>query len=147
MPEYAFEALTSAGQRNTGTLTANSEREAAGQLDARGLFPLRITPAQPGNQRFGFSVGRRFKGRFMATFYSQLADLLHSGVPLLRSIVVLERQAQTTNPAFAALLREVRAKLAEGTGLAQAMAAYPQAFNELAVSMVRAGQEGGFLED
>ena len=45
------------------------------------------------------------------------------------------------------MLREVRARVADGTGLAEAMAQHPRAFNELAVSMVRAGQEGGFLED
>ena len=41
----------------------------------------------------------------------------------------------------------MRAKVADGTGLAQAMGQHPKVFNELAVSMVRAGQEGGFLED
>ena len=45
------------------------------------------------------------------------------------------------------MLRDVRSKVADGTGLAQAMGAHPRVFNELAVSMVRAGQEGGFLED
>jgi general secretion pathway protein F/type IV pilus assembly protein PilC len=45
------------------------------------------------------------------------------------------------------ILREVRAKVADGTGLSEAMAAHPRAFGELAVSMVKAGQEGGFLED
>jgi general secretion pathway protein F/type IV pilus assembly protein PilC len=45
------------------------------------------------------------------------------------------------------VLREVRAKVADGTSLAEAMAQHPRAFNELAISMVRAGQEGGFLED
>src|SRR5262249_51791976 len=44
-------------------------------------------------------------------------------------------------------LREVRGKVADGTGLSQAMAQFPNCFDELAVSMVRAGQEGGFLED
>src|SRR5437868_10277328 len=81
----------------------------------------------------------------MATFYSQLADLLRSGVPLLRSLDILERQS--SQPALSAVLREVRARVADGTSLAEAMAQHPNAFNELAVSMVRAGQEGGFLED
>ena len=45
------------------------------------------------------------------------------------------------------MLREVRADVADGTSLADAMAKHPQVFNELTVSMVRAGQEGGFLED
>jgi general secretion pathway protein F/type IV pilus assembly protein PilC len=81
----------------------------------------------------------------MATFYSQMADLLHAGVTLLRCLEILERQA--SNPRLASTLREVRAKVADGTTLADAMAPYPKAFSELAVSMIRAGQEGGFLEE
>src|SRR2546427_12858294 len=81
----------------------------------------------------------------MATFYSQLADLLRSGVPLLRSLDILERQHN--QPALSEVIREVRAKVADGTSLADALGQHPRAFNELAVSMVRAGQEGGFLED
>ncbi|HEX4590045.1 MAG TPA: type II secretion system F family protein, partial [Gemmataceae bacterium] len=76
---------------------------------------------------------------------SQLADLLHSGVPLLRSLEILERQSSL--PAVGEVLREVRAAVAEGTTMADAMAKHPHVFNELTVSMVRAGQEGGFLED
>jgi general secretion pathway protein F len=64
---------------------------------------------------------------------------------MLRSLELLERQ--TANKRMAAILRDVRMKVADGTGLAQAMAMHPKAFDELAVSMVRAGQEGGFLED
>src|SRR5262249_45360629 len=78
-------------------------------------------------------------------FYSQLADLLQSGVPLLRSLDILEQQS--SSPALAEVIREVRAKVADGTSLADAMREHPRAFDELAVSMVRAGQEGGFLED
>ena len=66
-------------------------------------------------------------------------------MPLLRSLELLERQS--TNTTLAVVLRDVRVKVADGTGLAQAMAVHPKVFNELAVSMVRAGQEGGFLED
>ncbi len=81
----------------------------------------------------------------MVTFFSQLADLLRAGVPLLRCLEILEKQSP--NPNLSEILREVHAKVSDGTTLADAMAAYPKAFNELAISMVRAGQEGGFLED
>src|SRR5437763_16967317 len=143
MPDFNFEAMAGTGQRNNGTLTANSEREAMAMRDARGLFPLRIELAKTAvNVRRG---GRRVGSRQMATFYSQLADLLRSGVPLLRSLEILERQS--ASPALSDILREVHAKVADGTTLADAMGHYPGAFNELSVSMVRAGQEGGFLED
>jgi general secretion pathway protein F len=147
MPDFTFEALAKTGSKSTGTLTANSEREAAIILDGRGLFPLRIAMAK--NQVTGTSGGFRLfggvKGRQLATMYGQLADLLHSGFPLLRSLELLERQS--TNVTLQAVIRDVRARVADGTGLAQSMAFHPRVFNDLAVSMVRAGQEGGFLED
>src|SRR5262249_51246344 len=88
---------------------------------------------------------KKVKGRQLATMYAQLADLLNSGVPLLRCLELMERQS--TNPTLQAVMRDVRAKVADGTGLSQAMGQHPYVFNELAVSMIRAGQEGGFLED
>jgi general secretion pathway protein F/type IV pilus assembly protein PilC len=144
MPEFSYEAIAGTGQRSNGTLTATSEREAMAMLDARGLFPVRIQAAQAaqGGHRWG---RRRVRAKHMAPFYSQLADLLHSGVPLLRSLEILERQ--TSTPALSEVLREVRARVADGTGLAEAMAQHPRAFGELAISMIRAGEEGGFLED
>src|SRR5689334_1789722 len=143
MPDFTFVALAKTGVRNTGTLTAGSEREAAAQLDARGLFPVEVKPARSAAEgsRFRRGVG----GRHLATFYAQLADLLHAGVPLLRALELLERQSP--HPRLKATIKEVRLKVADGTGLAQAMSQHPKVFNELAVSMVRAGQEGGFLED
>jgi general secretion pathway protein F/type IV pilus assembly protein PilC len=142
VPEFAYEALASNGIRSQGVLTANSEREIMSMLDARGLFPVRITVKGSVTKGQG---GRRVSSRHLATFYAQLADLLHSGVPLLRSLDLLERQSAA--PALAEVIREVRARVADGTGLAEAMGQHPKTFNELAVSMVRAGQEGGFLED
>src|SRR5205823_11770199 len=143
MPEFTYDALANTGQRSKGTLTAQSEREVMAMLDARGLFPLHITAVKGAGG--GHRWGRRIKGRVMSTFYSQLADLLRSGVPLLRSLDILERQG--ANPALSEIIREVRAEVAQGTALAEAMAHHPRAFSELAVSMVRAGEEGGFLED
>jgi general secretion pathway protein F/type IV pilus assembly protein PilC len=143
MAEFTYEALARTGQRSSGTLTAASEREALAMLDGRGLMPVRIAAAK--SAAGGHHRARRVRARYMAPFYSQLADLLRSGVPLLRSLDILERQS--SQPVLAEILREVRARVADGTSLADAMGQHPRAFNELVVSMVRAGQEGGFLED
>jgi general secretion pathway protein F len=143
MPDFTYEALAGTGQRTNGTLTAGSEREVVGILDSKGLFPLKIEMSR-GSQRVA-KGGRRVASRHMATFFAQMADLLRAGVPLLRCIEILEKQ--DTNQALSEILREVHAKVADGTTLADTLAQYPRAFNELSVSMVRAGQEGGFLED
>lgn len=144
MPDYNYTAIGSSGTQSTGVLSANTQAEVEAQLGAKGLFPVSITEATPGGggfKLFGGGVG----GRALATFYSQLADLLHSGVPLLRSLELLEKQS--ANKTLQAVIRDVRMKVAEGTGLSQAMGNHPHVFNDLVVSMVRAGQEGGFLED
>src|SRR5947208_16356979 len=113
MPDFVYTALATSGQRSQGSLTASSEREALGMLDARGLFPVSIAAAKGGAT--AHAGGKRIKPRQMATFYSQLADLLHSGVPLLRSLEILERQS--AQAALSAVVREVRAKVADGTSL------------------------------
>jgi general secretion pathway protein F len=143
MPDYSFTALAPSGQRSQGTLTAGSEREALSQLDARGLFPLKIVAADESASRRW--MGKRIKSRVVAHMFSQLADLLRSGVPLLRSLEILERQ--TSQPNLQEVLRDVHMTVSDGTTLSDALAKHPQAFSELAVSMVKAGQEGGFLED
>src|SRR3954454_18534053 len=102
MPEFTYEALAATGTRSQGTLTANSEREVMTMLDARGMFPIRIMASKAVSA--AGRGGRRIKKSLLATFYGQLADLLHSGVPLLRSLELLERQS--TNPALAEVLRE-----------------------------------------
>ncbi|MGL6073658.1 MAG: type II secretion system F family protein [Fimbriiglobus sp.] len=143
MPDFTYTALGKSGDKVSGTITANTDREASSMLDAKGLFPISVKLAgEAGKSRFG---SRGVGGRHLVTFYAQLADLLHAGVPLLRSLELLERQSP--NVRLQGVLREVRAKVADGTGLSQAMAMHPTVFNDLSVSMVRAGQEGGFLED
>ncbi|MCI0638494.1 MAG: type II secretion system F family protein [Gemmataceae bacterium] len=144
MPDFAFTALAQNGQRNQGTLTANSEREVMSMLDSRGMFPLQIDLIKSAATAKGGFRGR-VKARHMANFYSQLANLLRAGVPLLRSLTILEKQS--SQPALSDILREVHIKVADGTMLADAMMQHSGAFTELAVSMVRAGEEGGFLED
>jgi general secretion pathway protein F/type IV pilus assembly protein PilC len=145
VPDFTYEAITATGQKSSGVLTAVSEREVLAMLDAKSLFPVKVAAAKGGSKTTGGKSNLKVKPREMAAFFSQMADLLRSGVPLLRSLELLERQGTDTN--LGAILRAVKAKVADGTTLADAMAEHPRAFNELAVSMVHAGQEGGFLED
>jgi general secretion pathway protein F/type IV pilus assembly protein PilC len=111
-------------------------------LSGQALFPLEVKSHVP---RSAWFRGKRVRGQVMATTYGQLASLLRSGVPLLRSINVLREQ--TSNRALKEVLDDVHAKVEDGATLADAMSEYPRVFGEMAVSMVRAGGEGGFLED
>lgn len=141
MPDFAYTARTMEGARVDGMLSAGSEREAVVALSAKDLFPLTVKAA--GKQVAGESI--KVSSKFITPFYSQLAALLRSGVPLLRSLEVIREQAH--NPPFRAVLQDVEDRVEDGATLAEAMARHPRAFPELATSIVRAGGEGGFLED
>ncbi len=143
MPEFQYTARTGEGDEVVGTITAGSENEALGLLDQRELFPLRV------ENRGGSSLLRRGSGRIkpatLAVTLSQLGDLLQSGVPLLRALELLGKQS--AHAGLSKVLNDVRERVADGTTLDEAMARHPKAFDELTISMVRAGGEGGFLED
>ena len=144
MPDFEYTARNASGAAISGLIAANSPQDALAQLSARQIFPLKIEMAETAKTQQK-QVSRRVPARHLASFYSQLADLLKSGVPLLRSLELLE--GQTRQPALKAVLSEVRASVADGTRLYDAMRVHPKAFSELVCSMVRAGEEGGFLED
>lgn len=142
MPEFAYIARDMTGNRVEGMLAATTEREAIASLSAKDLFPLKVASAERATP-----AGRspRVKARVMATTYNQLSALLRSGVPLLRSIEVIRQQTPHKN--LRIVLDDVYARVQEGATLADAMAKHPRAFGELATSIVRAGGEGGFLEE
>jgi general secretion pathway protein F/type IV pilus assembly protein PilC len=143
MPEFAYVARTAAGQRVEGVLSAGTQREALASLSAKDLFPLQIRAA--GGAKATKSRGLKVRPQAMAQFYIELASLLRSGVPLLRSLEVLGKQS--SNPNLHTIVDDLHARVTEGDSLADAMARHPRAFNELSRSIVRAGGEGGFLEE
>lgn len=144
MPEFQYTAREMSGQQVDGILTAATEKEALASLVSQQLFPIRVGLADS-SKKAAKQVGRRVPPKYLSIFYSQLADLLKSGVPLLRSLELLSKQS--THPALKVVLADVRDNVAEGNRLYDSMKAHPKAFSPLMVSMVRAGEEGGFLED
>ena len=144
MPDFKYSARELTGKAVTGTLTAASEKDALASLAAKSLFPLNVTLTDQSKQQ-SQTGSRRVPSRYLTMFYNQLADLLKSGVPLLRSLQLLEDQS--SNAALKYVIQDVREQVADGTRLNESMRRHPKAFNFLTVSMVKAGEEGGFLED
>lgn len=144
MPEFAYIARNQQGVKVSGTVSAQSEREAITLLSSQALFPVSVSsqePKGPTSLRFG----RRVSGQLMAQTYAQMAALLRSGVPLLKSLKVLREQS--SNATLKEVLDDVAARVEDGDTLAEAMARHQRIFGEMGINMVRAGGEGGFLED
>ena len=144
MAEFRYVARELSGLQVEGTVSAASEREALGSLAAKNLFPVSINMADSAKAHHA-NKRRRVPARILTVFYTQLADLLRAGVPLLRSLDLLVKQ--TRQMTLKLVVQEVRDQVADGTRLAEALRQHPTVFNELTISMVRAGEEGSFLEE
>lgn len=146
MPEFQYIARDLQGSRFSGALSAASERDAVAQLTQKSLFPVEIKvgteSSGPALNVFG---SKRVGGHVLANFYGQLAALLRSGVPLLRSLRLL--RDQSSNVRLKEVLSDVHERVEDGSSLAVAMRRHPKVFRKMTSSMVDAGTEGGFLED
>ena len=146
MPEFAYTARSVQGQDSSGVISAGSRREAIALLAQKSLFALQVeAQAVAGERKLRFSLRRRVKTDVLADMFTQLSDLLSNGVPLLDSLSILSQQA--VDQRLAVVLADVCSQVADGTSLETAMAEHPNVFSPLAISMVRAGLEGAFLEE
>src|SRR6266851_649541 len=166
MPRFTYIALDSRGQESTGLVEAASTNEAIGQLRQAGYFPTNVYEEGKGGGRDGKATKRaakaarvsqprerkgivlfqrkKVKPKILMIFTRQLATLIDSGLPLLRSLNVLAKQERD------AVLKRTINKLADGVQggntFSDALALHPKIFNDLYVNMVKAGELGGVLE-
>ncbi len=144
MPSFTYKAVAEGGKQVSGVLTAENYNVALRMLDEQSLFPIKVNEGVEQSART-ITGQRRIKASQLTIFYSQLADLLKAGVPMLRSLDVLSKQGSSA--ALCVMVKELREEVAGGNSLGDAMAKHPNAFSPLHASMVRAGEQGGFLED
>ncbi|MGB9627183.1 MAG: type II secretion system F family protein [Thermodesulfobacteriota bacterium] len=115
-------------------------------LHRLGYFPIRI--GYPESKKRGFRLSRllprRVGIRELLVFTQEFSTLLSAGLPLDRSLSILE--SLTENRRFKETLKNVLQRVEGGSSLAEALSSHPQIFPKLYVNMVRAGEAGGFLE-
>lgn len=145
MPTFAYRARNASGDAVQGTLVADTPLAVTRVLDERALVPVEVREVKVQERSLLTGQARRVSPSKVGVLYEQLADLLKAGVPVLRALNVLSKQAGS--PALVRVLREVHDDVAGGDTLADAMDKHKYAFPTLHVSMVRAGEKGGFLED
>ncbi|MFN0132313.1 MAG: type II secretion system F family protein [Phycisphaerales bacterium] len=141
MPLFAYTALNPTGQRVAGVLNSASEQAVLAELESRQLVPVAISARE--ERRLPWR--RRVGTHKLAATYLQIADLLRAGVPVLRALKLLG--GRKSSPALAAICRDLAEAVSQGDDLAEAMSRHPDAFPQVHVAMVRAGEKGGFLEE
>lgn len=142
MSLFRFRALDSQGGPQNGTLEATDQAAAVAALHKRGLLLLQIEPA--GSPLLRNARGQ-LKGQALVSFTQQLATLLGAGQPLERSLSVLLKQPGP--PQVRALIERIRDHVKAGKPLSTALEHEGGSFSPLYLSMVRAGEAGGALEN
>ena len=148
MPTFSYEGLNANGESASGTVICNTLAEAKAQLQAKHIFITRLTEGDAATEasvRVELPKKRKkVKHEKVVDFLRQMSTLTQAKLPLVRSLGALLEQED--DPAFKEILTAVRDKVQAGSTLADALADHPQCFSNLAVSMVRAGETGGVLE-
>ncbi len=146
MPQFAYVARSLDGTTTKGSISAASRHEAVHELRQQSLFPITLKNTEAGAFPWArFSLQSRVSPEALGSHLAQLADLLENGVSLLESLDVIAKES--THQQLARTFTEVRGFVAEGISLEDSFARYPLLFPEISVSIVRAGSEGGFMED
>jgi general secretion pathway protein F len=147
MPIYHYRAADSGGNIVQGALDAREERLVVLHLQQGGLIPLRISREEKAAGWEGglpWRRGRRVPPREVVHFTQELAALLKAGLPLDRSLQAL--LDVTSRPAMKTILSQVLRDLEGGKTLADSLARH-HIFSHLYVSLIQAGETGGFLEE
>jgi type IV pilus assembly protein PilC len=151
MPKYQFEAMDPQGQEIKDIIDAATQDEAQATIRSMGYFVTKISvqkqakgsAASSGKNRKTFAIGGA-GGKKMVTFTRQLSILQDAGLPILRSLKILEEQAQPG--ALKNGLIDVCDEIEGGASLSEAMSKVPKVFDRLYVNMIKAGEAGGSLE-
>jgi type IV pilus assembly protein PilC len=164
MANFQYTAFDANGQSQSGTIDASSAAEATQKLRDQGLFPTEVAEAGKGAKAPKKSkaaggkggagkkakkggkakAGGKLKPKVLMIFTRQLATLIDSGLPLLRSLTVLAKQEP--NPVLKGTLNTLADSVQGGATFSESLAQHPKIFNKLYVNMVKAGELGGVLE-
>ncbi|MDX2130919.1 MAG: type II secretion system F family protein [Planctomycetota bacterium] len=156
MATFMYEALNSAGKPQKGTIEAGNTEEAIQRIKAQGYYPTSVRE-QAVKKGAGMAAGegaklKKKKGmgiggvsaKTLTAFTRQLSTLQDAGLPLLRSLQILESQQKPGK--MKNILIGVGEEVEGGSSLSEAMSKFPKAFNHLYVKMVNAGEIGGVLD-
>ncbi|MCB9847687.1 MAG: type II secretion system F family protein [Phycisphaeraceae bacterium] len=160
MATYQYEALNASGQPQKGTIEAGSSDEAIQRIKMQGYFPTTVreqkvkksakapvagagAPVKKKKKGGGITIGG-VKAKQLTLFTRQLSTLQDAGLPLLRSLQILEGQLKPCK--LKNVLIDVCEDVEAGTSLSESMAKHPRVFNRLYTKMVQAGEVGGVLD-
>ena len=152
MATFLYEALDKGGKQIKGVIEASNDKIIIDRLNGMGYYTLRVIPYKKKVEQLDIlslpvlrNIFHRVKFRHIVTFSRQLATLLDAGLPIIRSLFII--QQETESVIFRQKIDEMIDSIESGGSFSEAMAEHPKIFDLLYVNMVRAGEIGGVLEE
>jgi type II secretory pathway component PulF len=151
---YTYQARTARGERITGTIEAATERAVEEALRAKGLIATLIRPDKKANHKKADAepakkaanpTRLKLKQRDLALFSMHLATVLKSGLPL--SLGLRNSFEEGASPRVQAVAEYLLAGVESGKLLSEAMSDLPDAFPEYYVSLIKAGETVGHVDE
>ncbi len=143
--QFTYKATTKEGKTISGTADVANRQALIALLQKQGVRPVVIESGAKKKKRGLFGPSKKIKLVDLVIFTRQLSTMVSAGVPLVRSLAALQDDSEST------YMREVLAGVTKdvesGTPLGDAFGKYPNVFSDVYVNMVRAGEEGGILDD
>jgi len=146
MATFVYKVRDRSGKIFTGNMEGENRNSVVSRLREMDYFITSVSEKR-GNILFSkqINIFKSIKLRDLTIFYRQFATMVNAGLTLVNSLDILTEQLE--NKALADNIKIVKADVEAGSTLADAMAKFPQVFSELYVSMVRAGEIGGVLDE
>ena len=144
MPSYRYRARDAAGALVRGSLTADNERLVKLKVTEMGYIPIAVEQQKDRSGRTLGILPRRVRHDDLVVFSWQFSAMIGSGIPLIACLGALKDQ--TESPELARVIGEIRLRVQDGQSLSSSMARYPHIFSHIMISLIRAGESGGFLE-
>ncbi|QQS22012.1 type II secretion system F family protein [Candidatus Saccharibacteria bacterium] len=148
MPNYLYTATNSQGKVATGAFDAQDRTSALAMLAKQDLKPISLKEGSTHKSSFSFFDflgANRVKNDDLVMFTRQLSAMVSAGVPILRALTSLHDH--TDSKALKTVVEGIVKNVEGGSTLADALAKYPNTFNDVYVNMVRAGEAAGILDD
>ncbi|MBA4072087.1 MAG: pilus assembly protein PilC [Gemmatimonas sp.] len=140
MPSFQYTARDARGDLKTGTLDAATKDDVMAQLRQKRMNVVKVEEQGKAKVKTGGSIAMRD----VVIFTRQFSTMINSGLPLVQALDILSKQ--TENKSLAAVTRQVVFDVESGHTVADALAKHPNAFTDLYVNMVAAGEAGGILD-
>jgi type IV pilus assembly protein PilC len=141
---YDYKVRDPGGKLITGQLVGDNESLVVRKLREMGMTPVEVKKHKDGIQMEINLRPGRVKLKELSVFCRQFATMVNSGLPILRALAILAEQ--TDSKELEKVLTSVRLEVEHGASLSGGMSKHPKAFNDLFISMIKAGETGGVLD-